>query len=84
MKPATIKQATSNHRNLSVEKVCYGHYKISCDYRGKRIYTITTDAQNIDLWNSNPGAKMHRFNCVLLGYNLLLHQIISEQGMYQI
>jgi hypothetical protein len=78
MKTATIKQATSNHRNLRVEKVGYGTYKISCDYRGKRISTKTHDSQSVDLWNSDSDDKLHGFNCVARGYNSLLHQIISE------
>jgi hypothetical protein len=78
MKTATIKQATSNQRNLRVEKVGYGTYKISCDYRGKRISTKTHDSQSVDLWNSDSDEKLHGCNCVARGYNSLVHQIISE------
>lgn len=76
---ATISQSERNERNLTVKFSGYGHWKIECDYRGKRIRTTTTDSQAVDDFNSEFGEKdedgrNRRKN----GYIGLCEEIISD------
>jgi hypothetical protein len=73
---ATIKQAANNERNLSVLKTGYGHYRISCDYRGKRISTVTTDAHSVDEWRNDPTDRDRWGYPVLRGYRTLCAEIV--------
>lgn len=73
---ATIKQAEANERNLSITMSGYGHWKISCDYRGKRISTVTTNSVAIDNFNSEYGEKQDRRNRIKEGYEDLINEII--------
>lgn len=71
----TIRQAENNDKDLRVEQSGYGHWKISCLYRGKRIHAITTDSMAIDDWKSDYGEKDGRENRKLRGYATLISQI---------
>jgi hypothetical protein len=77
---ATIDQAEKNERNLSITKTGYGHWRIECDYRGKRIGTVTTDSQSVDDFNSEFGEKdPDGFNRRKQGYQMLVNRIISDK-----
>lgn len=54
---ATIKQAENNEINLSIRMTGYGHWKIECDYRNKRISATTTNSIAVDNFNSEFGVK---------------------------
>jgi len=56
----TINQAETNEKRLTIRQTGYGHWKIECDYRGKRIYTITTDSMAIDDYRSEQGEKSRK------------------------
>ena len=73
---ATLKQAQRNERNLSVMKTGFGHWKVSCDYRGKRISTTTTDSVSVDLWNSDPTERTCQGYPMLMGYRTLCAEIV--------
>ena len=73
---ATIRQAEANYRNLTVIKTGYGHWKISCDYRSKRINTVTTNSVAVDNFNSEFGEKQDNRNRVKEGYEDLINEII--------
>jgi len=73
---ATLKQAQRNERNLSVMKTGYGHWKITCDYRGKRISTTTTDSESVDLWNSDRAERNCQGYSMLRGYSTLCAEIV--------
>ena len=75
---ATIKQAEQNERNLSIMSTGRGHYRIECDYRCKRIYTITTNTMAIDDFNSEFGEKMDGRNRMKEGYECLVNTIIRD------
>lgn len=76
---ATIKQAESNERNLSISFRSYGHWRIECDYYGKRISCITTDSIAIDDFNSEFDEKDEDgFNRRLQGYTSLCSEIIRK------
>ncbi len=75
---ATIKQAEQNQRNLLIMSTGRGHYRIECDYRGKRIYTITTNTMAIDDFNSEFGEKMDGRNRMKEGYECLVNTIIRD------
>ena len=75
---ATILQAHSNDRNLTILPSGYGHWKISCDYRGKQIHAITTNSVAIDNFNSDPFEKKDGRNRVKEGYQDLINEIIRK------
>jgi len=70
---ATRQQARRNERNLSVLQTGYGHWEISCDYRGKRISCTTTDSVSIDNWRDRDNDRLN-----LLGYRSLCTEIICK------
>lgn len=78
MKRSTLSQVQRNHRNLSIEKIGYGTYRLSCDYRGKRIFAKSHDSVSVDLYNSDPHERHQRQNSMALGYNSLVWQIIRD------
>lgn len=73
---ATLKQATRNERNLKILPSGYGHWKISCDYRGKTISTVTTDSHSVDEWRSDPTDRDRYGYPVLRAYRTLCAEII--------
>ena len=73
---ATIKEAELNKHNLTILPSGYGHWKISCDYRGKRISCITNDSEAVDDYKSNPGEKKDGCNRIKSGYLCLINSII--------
>jgi len=76
---ATISQAEKNERNLTVRPSGYGHWKIECDYRGKRIRTTTSDSISVDNFNSEFGEKdKHGTNRRKIGYIELCQEIIDS------
>ena len=76
---ATIKQAESNERNLSIRMTSYGHWKIECDFRNKRISTVTTNSSAIDDFNSEFGEKdCCGYNRRKQGYESLINEIIRK------
>ena len=78
---ATIKQAEKNDRNLKVEFQGRGHWKISMDFRGKRISTVTTNSIAVDNFNSEFGEKdQSGFNKRKAGYIDLCEEIISKNN----
>jgi hypothetical protein len=74
----TIEQAERNERNLNVTMTGYGHWKITCDYRGKRISTITTNSVAVDNFNSEIGEKQDGRNRIKEGYEDLINEIIRD------
>lgn len=76
MRQATKKQASMNERGLRIEKTGYGHWRISCMYRNKRISTVTTDSVSVDHWNSDEDEITQGQNAMRLGYNSLIWQIV--------
>jgi len=79
---ATIKQAEQNKRNLSIMSTGRGHYRIECDYRGKTIYTVTTNTMEIDNFNSEMGEKIDGRNRIKEGYENLCNEIIRKNSNY--
>jgi hypothetical protein len=79
---ATIKQAEQNQRNLSIMSTGRGHYRIECDYRGKTIYTVTTNTMAIDNFNSEMGEKIDGRNRIKEGYENLCNEIIRKNSNY--
>lgn len=80
---AAIKEAQENKRNLKVQFSGYGHWIISCDYRGKRIKKITTDSRAVDNFNSDwdeKGTGTFDKGCNLRknGYEALCNELISS------
>jgi len=76
---ATIKQAENNERNLSITKTGYGHWRVSCTYRGKTISTTTTNSIAVDDFKSNYGEKNEdNQNRIKLGYIQLCQEIIDD------
>jgi len=71
---ATTKQAVNNERNLELRFSGHGHYKISCDYYGKRISCITTNMPAVDNFRSyyDEPKKIRE------GYNSLVNEIIRN------
>lgn len=75
---ATISQAEQNERNLSIRMTGYGHWKVECDFRGKRISTTTTNSIAVDNFNSEFGEKQEGRNRRKEGYEDLINEIIRE------
>lgn len=73
---ATVRQAEMNERNLIISPTGRGHYRISCDYRGKTISTITTNTRGIDDFNSELGELVDGCNRIKQGYEILINEII--------
>ena len=77
----TISQAERNERNLTVRMTGYGHWRVECDYRGKRISTVTTNSMAVDDFNSDSGDKdQHGRNRIKQGYESLCSEIIRSNG----
>lgn len=76
MRKSTIAEVSKNKRNLRIEKIGYGTYRISCTYRNKKISTVTHDSASVDLYNSGIEERKNNQNCMALGYNSLVWQII--------
>lgn len=74
----TIKEAEANKHDLTIIPSGYGHWQISCLYRGKRISTITTNSEAIDNYKSNPGEKKDGCNRIKSGYESLINTIIFK------
>lgn len=79
---ATVLQAETNERNLSIMSTGRGHYRIECDYRGKRISAITTNTMAIDNFNSEHGEKKDGRNRMKEGYEDLCNEIIRKNSNY--
>ena len=75
---ATIKQAEYNERNLSIKMTGYGHWRIECDYRNKRISATTTNSIAVDDFNSEFGDKQDGVNRRKAGYESLINEIINK------
>ena len=73
---ATIRQAEMNDRCLRIYPTGRGHYRISCDYRGNTISTITTNTRAIDDFNSELGELVDGCNRIKQGYEVLINEII--------
>jgi len=74
---ATHTQAARNHRNLTVSKTGYGHWRITCTYYGKRISTVTTDSVSVDNYHSDEYDRNREGYRILNGYKSLCSQIIN-------
>lgn len=74
----TVKEAHDNKRNLSVIPEGFGHWKIECDHRGKRISTITCNSLSVDDWKSDPDDMDGRVNRKKQGYEALVYEIIQD------
>lgn len=72
----TIKQAENNERNLTIKTAGYGHWRVSMDYRGKTISTVTTNSMAVDDFNSEFGEKRDGCNRRKSGYGSLCNEII--------
>lgn len=77
---ATIKQAENNERNLTIKMTGYGHWRVSMDYRGKTISTVTTNSTAVDNFNSEFGDKVDGRNRRKVGYESLCNEIIRTNG----
>lgn len=77
---ATIKQAENNERNLTIKMAGYGHWRVSMDYRGKTISTVTTNSMAVDDFNSEFGEKKHGYNRRKSGYEALCNEIIRANS----
>ena len=75
---ATQEEAVRNDRELSITKTGYGHWRIGCLYRGKRYYTVTSDSEAIDDFNSDQWEKDGREYRRLRGYKHLCGQVIRK------
>lgn len=75
---ATIEQAERNERNLTISSTGSGHFRIECDYRGKRISAITTNTMAIDDFRSEYGEKQDGRNRMKEGYETLCNEIIRK------
>lgn len=62
-------------KNLTIKFNGYGHWKIECDYRGKRISTVTTNSQAIDDYNSDESERDGRVLRKIRGYKTLIAEI---------
>ena len=79
---ATIKQAEDNVRNLIIKKSSYGHWIITCEFRGKRYSSITTNSMAVDDFNSEFGEKDEwNKNKRLQGYTYLCSEIIFKNDL---
>lgn len=78
---ATISQAERNDRNLEIRMTGYGHWRISCEYRGKNISTVTTNSSAVDDFNSEFGETDH-YGCNRRkqGYERLCSEIIRANA----
>ena len=74
---ASIKDAYFNKHNLSILPSGYGHWRIECDYRGKRIGCVTTDSEAIDDYRSDGDEKRYGCNRMKMGYETLVNKIID-------
>jgi len=75
---ATIKQAETNERNLKVIPSGYGHWEISCNYKGKKLSCITSNSKEVDNFNSDSGEKLNGENRIKKGYEALINEIIRK------
>lgn len=76
---ATIKEAEENYRNLTVEIESYGHWKISMNYRGKRLSTTTTDSKAVDNFKSDFDQRNNQKGSLRKqGYQHLCEEIIDK------
>ena len=66
------------NNNLEIRKTGYGHWKISMEYYGKTISTITTDSVSIDDYNSNDGDKDGRQLRRKRGFTVLKNAIVRQ------
>jgi hypothetical protein len=75
----TIQEAVDNKRNLRIAPTgSYGHFLISCDYRGKTISCVTTNTVDIDNFRSDDNEKIRGCNRVKEGYEKLCKKIIES------
>lgn len=77
---ATIKQAENNERNLTIKMTGYGHWRVSMDYRGKTISTVTNNSIAVDDFNSEFGEKKDGCNRRKVGYESLCNEIIRANS----
>lgn len=75
---ATIKQAETNERKLSITNTGYGQYLIECDYRGKRIKCHSTNSSAVDNFRSDSGEKLRGTNRIKLGYETLINECVRK------
>lgn len=81
---ATIDQAETNERRLSLVKTGYGHWKISMRYKNKEIGCTTTNSMAVDDFKSELG-EVDSFgaNRIKKGYIALCEEIIRKnEGSY--
>lgn len=79
----TIKDAVTNKHNLEIRQTGYGHWRISCDYRNKRISTITTDSMAIDDYRSDIYEIKDRRNRHASGYGTLINYIVNKYNGFE-
>lgn len=73
---ATIRQAEQNERNLTITLKGYGHWKISCEWYGKTLKTVTTNSIAVDDFRSEQGEKdEYGCNRNKQGYESLCNEI---------
>lgn len=74
---ATIAQAEYNERNLDIQQTGYGHWRVTMDYRGKRIGAVTTNSAAVDNFRSEQGERDNSGrNRIKAGYEDLCNEII--------
>jgi hypothetical protein len=61
-----------NKRNLSIVSSGFGHWRIECDYRRKRIHTVTHNSIDVDNFRSQSITRIKQ------GYKNLIQQIIND------
>ena len=73
----SIKEAETNARELDIQDLGNGFFKITATIRNKRKFTKTTNSRAIDDWNSQEGEICERTleNRKKRGYTELLEEI---------
>ena len=64
--------------NLEIRQTGYGHCRITTDYYGRQISTITTNSMAIDDYNSDYYEKEGKELIKKRGYNSLRNEIIRN------